>query len=172
MRRLFHRYRIPIIYVTHDQEEAFSLATQAALLHEGRIIQTGSPAELTARPATSWVAKFLALGNLIPARVVRSRPMRVETECGILPALAYSPSARVGKTGWLLLRPGGGVLRPGAVRKSGGIRGVVTDCSLRGSGYEAVLQCGLVEIKASADKPAAIGATVAWHPQIGQFLCE
>ena len=50
LRHLLRELRIPALYVTHDQEEAFAVAQRVALLHDGRIVQTGTPETLVARP--------------------------------------------------------------------------------------------------------------------------
>jgi ABC-type Fe3+/spermidine/putrescine transport system ATPase subunit len=55
----------PVIYVTHDYQEAFGLADRLLILHDGVIVQGGSPQELFENPANAWVAGFLGLGNLI-----------------------------------------------------------------------------------------------------------
>ncbi len=57
---------VTAIYVTHDQSEAFTLASRIALMHEGRIEQIGTPEEVYANPATAFVATFLGVSNLIP----------------------------------------------------------------------------------------------------------
>ena len=95
----------PVIYVTHDQEEAFALADRLLLLHEGRLIQEGSPEEVFRRPANAWVASFLGLGNLIPA--TRSKNGQIETKIGTLALLTSScpESFHQGEQFSLLLRP-------------------------------------------------------------------
>jgi len=55
----------PVIYVTHDRQEAFGLADRLLILHNGVIVQDGSPQKLFESPANAWVAEFLGLGNLI-----------------------------------------------------------------------------------------------------------
>jgi len=59
------------VYVTHDQEEAFTLADEVAVMQHGRIRQCSAPERLMAEPATVDVARFLKLGTLLPA--VRTR---------------------------------------------------------------------------------------------------
>jgi iron(III) transport system ATP-binding protein len=54
------------ILVTHDQDEALSIAGQVALMRDGQIVQTGSPEELYQRPADPWAASFIGEANLIP----------------------------------------------------------------------------------------------------------
>lgn len=64
-----------VIYVTHDQEEAMTLADKIVVLHEGRIQQVGSPLELYRKPANSFVASFIGnpTMNLIPGRVTEEQ---------------------------------------------------------------------------------------------------
>ena len=62
---------IPILLVTHDLDEALALADRMVVLHRGRGLQTGTPAELLTRPASAEVARLLDLHNLFPGRVER-----------------------------------------------------------------------------------------------------
>ncbi len=59
VRRLQQNLHLTLIYVTHDQTEAMSMADQVVLLREGNIVQTGTPAELYERPANEFAARFL-----------------------------------------------------------------------------------------------------------------
>ncbi len=61
---------ITTVFVTHDQEEALSLADRVVVMNEGRIEQAGSPREVYEQPATPFVAKFLGEANVLPGRVV------------------------------------------------------------------------------------------------------
>ena len=69
LRTILHQTDIPAIYVTHDQEEAFTLADRVLILHTGKIIRAGAPAEVWARPESVFVARFLGLGNVIEGEV-------------------------------------------------------------------------------------------------------
>jgi spermidine/putrescine transport system ATP-binding protein len=60
---------ITFVHVTHDQEEALTMADTIAVMNEGRIEQMGSGEELYERPQTEFVANFLGLSNLIDGRV-------------------------------------------------------------------------------------------------------
>jgi spermidine/putrescine transport system ATP-binding protein len=172
LRRLLQRLRVPAIYVTHDQEEAFSLGTHIALLHDGRIAQFGPPAEIIARPASAWVAKFLALGNLLPGRVVRAAPLRVETSLGTFPAVSGGGRSRAGDEGYLLLRPDGGRILRTVTRKPASIRGIVADATLRGSLYRVVMQSGEMEIVFHGVETIRLGRSITWSPAPGFFLPE
>ena len=60
---------ITTIFVTHDQDEALSLADRVVLMNAGRIEQVGTPVEVYEEPATAFVAKFLGEPNVLAARV-------------------------------------------------------------------------------------------------------
>jgi len=57
------------VYVTHDQEEAFSISDRVAIMHQGRIMQLDTPEVLYQRPANTFVARFVGFENLIPMKV-------------------------------------------------------------------------------------------------------
>jgi spermidine/putrescine transport system ATP-binding protein len=59
---------ITFIYVTHDQEEALTMSDRIAVMSQGRIEQVGGPEEIYEEPATAYVADFLGVSNLMPAR--------------------------------------------------------------------------------------------------------
>ena len=61
---------ITFVYVTHDQEEAFSMSDRVAVMNLGRVEQIGGPREVYARPSTLFVAQFVGASNHFPARVV------------------------------------------------------------------------------------------------------
>jgi thiamine transport system ATP-binding protein len=65
LRELFVRLQITAVYVTHDQEEAFTVADQMVILRDGTIVQTGTPEQVWSSPANAWVAGFLGFSNLI-----------------------------------------------------------------------------------------------------------
>ena len=56
------------ILVTHDQEEAFALGDRIGVMHNGRLLETGRPAQLYRHPATRFVAKFLGAANILLGR--------------------------------------------------------------------------------------------------------
>lgn len=61
-----------IIFVTHDQEEALSMADRVAVLEGGCLQQCGTPRELYERPATAFVADFIGEMNFLPVQLQRS----------------------------------------------------------------------------------------------------
>jgi ABC-type Fe3+/spermidine/putrescine transport system ATPase subunit len=72
LRDLQRRVGLTFLHVTHDQEEAFRLADQVAVLKAGLIAQQGRPADVYRRPATPFVASFLGVANLLPGSMETS----------------------------------------------------------------------------------------------------
>jgi iron(III) transport system ATP-binding protein len=79
---LLHRVGITTVFVTHDQDEAFVLGDDVAVMFEGVIVQQAPPHRLYADPATAWVARFVGDANLVPGA---ARAGRAETAVGQVP---------------------------------------------------------------------------------------
>ncbi len=71
LQRVRRELRLTMIYVTHDQTEALTFAERITMLHQGKVLQTGTPEDLYERPAHEAVARFIGSPgmNLVPARV-------------------------------------------------------------------------------------------------------
>jgi spermidine/putrescine transport system ATP-binding protein len=78
LKRIQHDVGITFVHVTHDQEEAMTMADRIAVMHAGRIEQLGSPSELYERPQTPFVAGFLGISNLLTGRVAGPRAVRLD----------------------------------------------------------------------------------------------
>jgi iron(III) transport system ATP-binding protein len=74
---------VTVLLVTHDREEAFSLADRIALMRDGTIVQEGTAEELYFAPASRWAAEFVGAANVLAGHVVGDR---VETALGAFPA--------------------------------------------------------------------------------------
>ncbi|MET9978506.1 ABC transporter ATP-binding protein [Streptomyces microflavus] len=77
IRRLQLSLGITTIFVTHDQEEALSMADRVAVLNAGRLEQCAPPAELYERPATPFVAEFVGTMNRLPGRLTGDGSVQV-----------------------------------------------------------------------------------------------
>ncbi|MEY5144961.1 MAG: hypothetical protein RL745_328 [Actinomycetota bacterium] len=86
LKRIQMEVGLTFIHVTHDQEEAMSMADSIAVMNHGVVEQLGAPLELYERPATQFVASFLGQTNTIAGRVVGAAGefTEVDTECGRL----------------------------------------------------------------------------------------
>jgi putative spermidine/putrescine transport system ATP-binding protein len=69
LRELQRTLRIATILVTHDQDEALSLADRVVVMHAGRVEQVGTPETIYTRPATPFVAEFIGQCNFLPGRI-------------------------------------------------------------------------------------------------------
>ncbi|MFF7173920.1 ABC transporter ATP-binding protein [Streptomyces pseudovenezuelae] len=71
IRRLQQELGITTLFVTHDQEEALSMADRVAVMHAGRLEQCAPPSELYGRPATAFVAEFVGTMSRVPGRIAQ-----------------------------------------------------------------------------------------------------
>jgi iron(III) transport system ATP-binding protein len=89
---------VTVLLVTHDREEAFSLADRIALMRHGTVVQEGTSEEIYFSPASRWAAEFVGAANVLPGRVVDGV---VETPVGAFPANGASAL----KAAQVLVRP-------------------------------------------------------------------
>ncbi|MDH3470660.1 MAG: ABC transporter ATP-binding protein [Acidimicrobiia bacterium] len=118
LREIFAAAGLPVLYVTHDRDEAFAIGHRVAVMNHGRIIQTGTPAELWAKPQSEFVARFLGFNNIVDATLDDGM---ATTPWGPLPTTA----AGMGQVR-LVVRPDAWTLG------SGGVTGVVARVTFRG----------------------------------------
>jgi ABC-type Fe3+/spermidine/putrescine transport system ATPase subunit len=106
LRQLLRQLGQTAIVVTHDQGEAMTLARRVAVMNAGRIEQVDTPDALVARPANGFVAQFLGLGDLLPARLTAQG--RVTTPLASFDGVSAEP---VGTDGHLLVRHDAAILQ-------------------------------------------------------------
>ncbi|MEU8538652.1 ABC transporter ATP-binding protein [Streptomyces sp. NPDC048717] len=82
LKRIQTEVGITFVHVTHDQEEAMTMADQVAVMNGGRVEQLGAPADLYENPRTTFVANFLGTSNLIEAEVAETGSAIVVTAGG------------------------------------------------------------------------------------------
>ncbi|MGW3993045.1 ABC transporter ATP-binding protein [Amycolatopsis sp. NPDC004772] len=80
IRRLHQTLGLTTVYVTHDQEEALSLADRLVVLREGAVQQVGTPEEVYARPVNSYVASFMGYRNLLDVTVTGAAGSAITVE--------------------------------------------------------------------------------------------
>jgi ABC-type Fe3+/spermidine/putrescine transport system ATPase subunit len=127
LRHILREMHQTAIYVTHDQEEAFTLADRIIVMNKGQVEQIGSPQEIYAAPASPFVARFLELTNILDAEVkIRSGDRVLITPVGEFPLFQPFEPGQVKA----LIRPDSA-----ALGNSGPciLQGKVKDCSFRGN---------------------------------------
>ena len=97
LKRIQTEVGITFVHVTHDQEEAMTMADTIAVMNRGRVEQLGSPVQLYENPRTAFVAGFLGQSNLLEATVVRRVGEIVELDC--FGATITVPARRLAATG-------------------------------------------------------------------------
>jgi thiamine transport system ATP-binding protein len=118
LRTIFGALGLTVIYVTHDQDEALSVADRVVLLEAGRVVADDGPEELWTRPPSAWVAGFLGFRNIAPGRLLPDGTL--ETPWGRLPLEPSPAGATASPEVTLVIRPAS--LRPAP---GGPIRGRV-----------------------------------------------
>jgi spermidine/putrescine transport system ATP-binding protein len=78
LKRIQREVGITFVYVTHDQEEALTMSDRIAVMNRGRVEQVGDPEQVYEHPATTFVAGFIGVSNLMPATVSGPREVRLE----------------------------------------------------------------------------------------------
>ncbi len=138
LRELLRSTGVPAIYVTHDQEEAFTLADRILMLHEGKIIRAGTPLEIWKSPGSAWVARFLDVGNVVEGSLRRQGDIwKVNTLAGEF-ELDCGAVNQEGDRVDVLIRP------QGAKRTtSGPLKSQVTDVLFQQDRFKVTLDNGL-----------------------------
>ncbi|AKH99695.1 ABC-type spermidine/putrescine transport system, ATPase component [Hoeflea sp. IMCC20628] len=83
IRRLQSELGITIVYVTHDQAEAFAISNEILVMKSGRVVQRGTPKEIFLRPASGFVASFVGMNNLLKGQVVGVEQDAITVQWGI-----------------------------------------------------------------------------------------
>jgi spermidine/putrescine transport system ATP-binding protein len=78
LKRIQREVGITFVYVTHDQEEALTMSDRIAVMNRGQVQQVGDPEEVYEQPATTFVAGFIGVSNLMPATVQGPNEVRLD----------------------------------------------------------------------------------------------
>ncbi len=144
LKRIQTEVGITFVHVTHDQEEAMTMADTIAVMNAGRVEQMGSPADLYENPATTFVANFLGRSNLIAGRVTGRAGNNAEVD--VQGRTIVLPAARVHSDGDAVhvgVRPEkiSITLAEGTGREGvNSLDGVVTDASFIGVSTEYLVR--------------------------------
>ena len=170
IKRLHQRIGATIVYVTHDQVEAMTMATRIAIMFEGRLHQHGTPATIFDDPADLRVATFIGAPrmNILPGRLKREGAGLVAEVLGhavpLPPALRCKDGVALPRDVSIGLRPGDIAFRPGTP-----LTGVIDFIEPMGSETFVTLRCQnqILVARAPGRTPMAIGEQVPLQPDAG-----
>jgi ABC-type Fe3+/spermidine/putrescine transport system ATPase subunit len=140
LRALLKEVDIPVIYVTHDQQEAFNIADRILVLHDNQILQSGTPSEVYARPASPWLAEFFGFDNQIEGRVSKESPLQIGTPIGEVHSNCIVNKFSTNDEVVLVVKPD--ALRFPLEGGVGEFSGEVLDCIFSGGHYKMMIDMG------------------------------
>ena len=104
---IIHDVGVTCVMVTHDQEEAMTMASRIAVMSEGRFLQVGAPAEIYETPASRFVADFIGNVNLMDGTLVEDEADHVVVDCGdVRHRVGHGITGTRGMAVTVALRPG------------------------------------------------------------------
>jgi spermidine/putrescine transport system ATP-binding protein len=134
---------ITFVYVTHDQEEALTMSDRIAVMNHGLLEQIAGPEQVYDRPATTFVAGFIGVSNLMPGRVTKAGdPGEIELDAGVS---VHAPVTdfRVGERCHAVVRPEKLQIRVAEDRADAGrpnVEGVVESSLYLGTSTQIVVR--------------------------------
>jgi spermidine/putrescine transport system ATP-binding protein len=167
LKAIQHDVGITFIHVTHDQEEAMTMADRIAVMNRGRIEQLGTPTELYETPATAYVAGFLGASNLISGTVSGNDTVRLQGG----PEVRVRLEALAGRTGRVAVG-----IRPEKIELGAGqpnaLEGTIVEQAYVGVATQYLVDtgCGRLTVYRQNASPALNGAapgqrlTLSWSP--------
>ena len=167
LKALQESFGITTVYVTHDQEEALALSDRIGLMHEGALVEVGSPSELYLRPAHRVTADFLGTSNFVDARVERngSQPwgeMSVTTPVGAF-AAQRSAEWQPGMGAQLFFRPESVEFVDHAAENAPNVAtGIVERVTFLGNSADVILRSNdtKLRVRTHPTRTPAVGKTV------------
>ena len=166
LKRIQNEVEITFVHVTHDQEEAMTMADRIVIMDGGHIEQVGTPSELYESPRTAFVAGFLGVSNLLEGEVLGEGTVKLSDG-----TIVRVPPSALTRTGTVRIG-----VRPEKLRIGGGdgnsLSGVVTESAYIGVSTQYILDtpAGPVTVYVQNDRPAGQVATgerltLSWSPE-------
>ena len=150
LRRLQKEVGVTAVYVTHDQSEALALSDRIAIMHNGQIVQIGTPHQIYHRPRNAFVATFVGRSNLFRGELLERNNGYARIATALGPVLCEAPNdAGAHPPAAALIRPEQVVLTAAAGPGDSAVNrfhGRVSQVAFLGEATEYVVQVGDVEI--------------------------
>jgi len=162
---------LTFVIVTHDQEEAMTVADRIGVMNHGRVMQVATPPELYEQPNSRWVAGFVGDMNLVEGRIadVAETGTVIESAAVGRVRAGAAKGAKPGDTVWVALRPEKvRVLRVKPAATENCVSGVVRDIAYLGdlSVYNVALDNGFVMHAAAANLTRLIERSISWDDRV------
>ncbi len=153
MRNEIHKIQrkvgITSIYVTHDQSEAMSISDKIIVMRHGNIEQIGTPLEIYANPATAFVADFIGIANIVPAKVLaRKDGITTINLLGLIWSKSSSCDVQSGDDCKIVLRP-----ECLSLSHSGEIKAVVTSSVFMGESQDYTISVQGISLEVKEYNP-------------------
>jgi spermidine/putrescine transport system ATP-binding protein len=166
LKRIQNEVEITFVHVTHDQEEAMTMADRIVIMDGGHIEQVGTPSELYESPRTAFVAGFLGVSNLLEAEVLGEGTVKLSDG-----TIVRVPPSALTRTGTVRIG-----VRPEKLRIGGtegnSLSGFVTESAYIGVSTQYILDtpAGPVTVYVQNDRPGGQVATgerltLSWSPE-------
>jgi spermidine/putrescine transport system ATP-binding protein len=180
LKRIQRDVGITFIYVTHDQEEALTMSDRIAVMNRGVVEQVADPETVYERPATTFVAGFIGVSNLMPGEVISANGAgaQLRLDAGPTVRTPKSGGAAAGERAHAVVRPEKLVLTPAGESAPDGpsVEGQVESSLYLGTATQMVVKLGdgtrmtvLVpnaDVEARRELPAAgDGARLSWSDE-------
>jgi putrescine transport system ATP-binding protein len=164
---------LTFLIVTHDQEEAMTLADRIAVMNQGKIIQIGTPAEIYEQPNSRYVADFIGDINLLEGRIASTAGGAVRLDCagtGATVAVTQELSASAGDGAWFAIRPekvSVSLEKPADVGVNA-LAGEVNDIGYLGdiSVYHVKLPTGATMKATLTNRTRMVERPITWHDKV------
>jgi tungstate transport system ATP-binding protein len=153
---------ITTVFVTHDRNEAFSLAGRVGVLHHGRLLEVGPREDVFRRPASAVAAEIVGVENRLPG-VVEACEGEFTIICFNQKKLKVEGRFKRGATVVVCLRPEEVVIRRGSVetRDSNGLQGKIMSVSPGMMHQRITLDCGGIPVVALMDRKECLALGIA-----------
>jgi spermidine/putrescine transport system ATP-binding protein len=140
LKSLQEQVGLTFIYVTHDQEEALTMSDRLAVMRAGRVEQLGPPKEVYEDPATTFVADFLGISNLMSGTALGPAPGGTRVRVGEIELVAGQGNAAANGDTKLVIRPERVLLEPHDSSGENRIPGLVERIVYRGSNNQVFIR--------------------------------